>query len=110
MSVFIRFSFPLGMTKKITLLLLLASILLATPVHCDPIPEHKNNSPENRTIQNSSPENQKIQKRSPENRNIQKRSIFGLSAFLVSVLNTVLAISLNTSINRQNDAHGGIIG
>lgn len=41
---------------------------------------------------------------------LEKRSIFGLSAFVLSVLNAILAVSLNTSINRQNDAHGGIIG
>ena len=41
---------------------------------------------------------------------VEKRSIFGLSAFLLSTLNAILAISLNTSINRQNAEFGGIVG
>ena len=41
---------------------------------------------------------------------IEKRSIFGLSAFVLSLLNSILAISLNTSINRQNAEFGGIVG
>jgi hypothetical protein len=39
-----------------------------------------------------------------------ERSIFGLGAFILSFLNAILAINLNTSINRQNAEHGGIIG
>ena len=39
-----------------------------------------------------------------------KRSIFGLSAFALSLLNGILAISLNTSINRQNAEFGQLVG
>lgn len=41
---------------------------------------------------------------------VEKRSIFGLSAFALSLLNGILAISLNTSINRQNAEFGGLVG
>ena len=40
----------------------------------------------------------------------EKRSIFGLSAFALSLLNGILAISLNTSINRQNAEFGQLVG
>ena len=45
-----------------------------------------------------------------DNHTVEKRSIFGLSAFVLTLLNTILAISLNSSINTQNADHGGIVG
>ena len=45
-----------------------------------------------------------------DNHTVEKRSIFGLSAFVLTLLNTILAISLNSSINTQNAEHGGIVG
>ena len=77
-------SFPLGM-NRITLLLLVLITVLGI-VNSKPFLEQQNSH------------------------SIEKRSIFGLSAFVLSLLNAILAISLNTSINRQNAEHGGIVG
>ena len=46
----------------------------------------------------------------PIQKHVEKRSLLGLGAFAVSFLNTILAINLNTSINRQIAEFGGIIG
>ena len=43
-------------------------------------------------------------------RHREERSIFGLASFMVGFLNAILAISLNTSINRQNAMFGSIQG
>lgn len=45
-----------------------------------------------------------------DNHTVEKRSIFGLSAFVLTLFNTILAISLNSSIKTQNAEHGGIVG
>ena len=45
-----------------------------------------------------------------DNHTLEKRSIFGLSAFVSTLLSTIFAISLNTSVNTQNADHGGIVG
>jgi len=41
---------------------------------------------------------------------VEKRSIMGLATFGLSFLNAVLAIGLNTSINRQIAEFGNIVG
>ena len=75
--------------KRGTRTVLLLVLLVALTVICDGKPLI---SEETRTLQ------------------VEKRSIFGLSAFVLSLLNGILAISLNTSINRQNAEFGGIVG
>jgi len=62
----------------------------------------------------SKPFHQSEEEQNIENKNsdhtVEKRSIFGLSAFVLTLLNTILAVSLNSSINTQNAEHGGIVG
>ena len=79
--------------NRITLLFVLYLVTVLVCVNSKPF-----QSPEEQNIENI------------ENHTVEKRSIFGLSAFVLTLLNTILAISLNSSINTQNAEHGGIVG
>ena len=91
------FSFPLGIRllgmNRITLLFVLYLVTVLVCVSSKPF--HQSESELKSEI---------------DNHTVEKRSIFGLSAFVLTLLNTILAISLNSSINTQNAEHGGIVG
>jgi len=89
-------SFPLGIRllgmNRITLLFVLYLVTVLVCVSCKPFHQSEELKSE------------------IDNHTVEKRSIFGLSAFVLTLLNTILAISLNSSINTQNAEHGGIVG
>ena len=90
------FSFPLGIRllgmNRITLLFVLYLVTVLVCVSSKPFHQSEELKSE------------------IDNHTVEKRSIFGLSAFVLTLLNTILAISLNSSINTQNAEHGGIVG